>query len=98
MASTVWKVFNTIDLTDPIVSKIKENSNKVENKNQYLFGYKLETKYYAIEKTLDHLKGKKGQYLGMHIYMHGIYDIVNTKENEGNSKALIACLTVGLLL
>ena len=50
---------NTIDLTDPNIPKIKENNNKVENKNQYLDGCKLETRYYTIEKTSEHLKGIK---------------------------------------
>ena len=87
------------ELNDPYnIEYIKENSNKAVDKGQKLDGYDLETRYYTIEKTTSHLKGAEGYYLAIYTYMYDYYDIENTKDNEGNSKALIAGIVVGVVV
>lgn len=77
-----------------IPGSIKEESNKVD----FLDNYNLERRYYTIEKTNSHLKGKEGKFLALFVYMNGAYDIENTKENKGNSKIVIACVVVGVVV
>ena len=83
--------FNELD--DPDIKYIKKCRQKVVDKD----GYDLKTRYYTIEKTTSHLKGKEGYYLAIYTYMNDFYDIENNKDNEGNSKALIAGIVVGVV-
>ena len=73
---------------------IKEYSNKADTVNDE----GLKKRYYTIEKTKSHLNGKEGKYLALYVYMDGTYDIENTKENQGNSKVVIACVVVGVVV
>ena len=86
------------ELDDPNIEYIKECSNKVVDKDKKLDGYDLKTRYYTIEKTTSNLKGKEGYYLAIYTYMYDFYDIENNKDNEGNSKVLIAGIVVGVVV
>ena len=86
------------ELDDPDIKYIKKCRYKVVDKDKKLDGYDLKTRYYTIEKTTSNLKGKEGYYLAIYTYMYDFYDIENNKDNEGNSKALIAGIVVGVVV
>ena len=76
----------------------REYATKTVTKTDIYDGYTYEERYYTIEKTRNHIKNGNGKYLLIYTDMYGYYDIENTKENHGNSKAVIIGVVLAVVV
>ena len=76
----------------------KEYSTKTETTKDSNGVYKYEVRYYTIEKTSSKVNNRQGKYLLIFTHMDGEYVIENTKENKGNSKAVIIGVVVAVVV
>jgi len=88
-------------LVDPVQIPLVEYFNKVDKVLDEYGNYLYDIRYFTIDKKKENLGLSNGNMLKIIPYMQGLYDIENTKINQGYARIVgivIACVVIVVII